>query len=428
MSKVLVSVNFAGSYNKNNIGHEFINLFPDDDGNWHFYVPPYGIIKQETDDLDYLMLVQHIDRKYTLLALATNLKSTEVFSKKNASDIEKENDKNGEIEYFGKKLRDWFSNQKNTLFVSYNLNKDSKVYFPCKEVTIEFESLKKKQNCIYLPRNYYNKNKKHERKQITGQSLLSYYKVDNFDKQISKLKKEKYLVDKTEADFSREKNGMTYEKSILDIIGRPSDELAFSNWLNEFLQNDSFFDFFLKECCKINNRKQETKIRKSKLEQSTSNRNRIDLWLEDDEYIILIENKVQSSIHTSTTTDKEIGKSIVVSQLSDYLSKGKERAKNTNKTLKTFLMCPDYYSSYYYVENDSVKLWDKGENKEYWIEIKYSEIKKCLKNFINQKLKTNDEKAQFPYIQDYIKALEKHCKNIPFSMKDIILDRVARKK
>ena len=137
---------------------------------------------------------------------------------------------------------------------------------------------------------------------------------------------------------------------------------------------------------------------------------------------------MQSSIHTSTTTDKEIGKSIVVSQLSDYLSKGKERAKNTNKTLKTFLMCPDYYSSYYYIENDSVKLWDKGENKEYWIEIKYSEIKKCLKNFINQKLKTNDEKAQFPYIQDYIKALEKHCKNIPFSMKDIILDRVARKK
>lgn len=128
--------------------------------------------------------------------------------------------------------------------MSYNLNKDSKVYFPYKEVTIEFESLKKKQNCIYLPRNYYNKNKKHERKQITGQSLLSYYKVDNFDKQISKLKKEKYLVDKTEADFSREKNGMTYEKSILDIIGRPSDELAFSNWLNEYLQNDSFFDFF----------------------------------------------------------------------------------------------------------------------------------------------------------------------------------------
>lgn len=82
MSKVLVSVNFAGSYNKNNIGHEFINLFPDDDGNWHFYVPPYGIIKQDMDDLDYLMLVQHIDRKYTLLALATNLKSTEVFSKK----------------------------------------------------------------------------------------------------------------------------------------------------------------------------------------------------------------------------------------------------------------------------------------------------------------------------------------------------------
>lgn len=80
MSTVLVSVNFVGNYNKENIAHEFINLFPDDEGNWNFYISPTGVVKKECGELDYLLLAEHINKKYSLLAIATNLKSTGVYS------------------------------------------------------------------------------------------------------------------------------------------------------------------------------------------------------------------------------------------------------------------------------------------------------------------------------------------------------------
>lgn len=430
MSKILVSVNFAGRYNEKNIGHEFINLFPDSKNEWHFYVPPYGTVNSDFNELDYLLLVQHIDRKYSLIALATNLKSTNVFSRKDKDGIDQENKKNGSLVYFGKTLNDWFEDQENTLFVSYNLkDQNSKIFFPTKEINVEFEptgkSYVKKKNCIYLPRSYYGK--EGERQKITGQSLVGYFKVNGFENQIKAFSESEnpYLIEKTIVNSSN-KNHSTYQKSFLDVIGKPSDELAISNWLNEYLQNDRFFDFFLENCCEIKSHK--TTKRESKLEQSTSNRNRVDFWIEDDSYIVLIENKVQSSIHTSTIKDKKAKENKVVSQLYDYLQKGRDEADKTGKTLLSFLMCPDYYSSYYYVENvPGVTLWDKGDKGENWKEIKYSKVKECLESFIKNELKTDEERNKFPYISEFIKALDKHCKDTPFSMKDIILDRVAKK-
>lgn len=448
MSKVLISVNFSGRYNNDeqkNIAHEFINLFPDDDGNWHFYVPPYGIINNKFDETDYLLIVQHIDKKYSLLAIATNLKSTGVHQKNATIKIKKENEENGRLTYCGIELKDWFSNQKNTLYVSFNqsMQKKSRVYFPNKEITIEFEKNESNSlNTIFVPKKYYkfkdskndndtaDKEDSKERQQITGQSLIGYFDGSYFETkiedQIKKLIEDKLLEDKTNADFKIDKELSSYKKSLLDIIGRPSDELAFSHWLNYYLQGDDFFDYFLKECFSIDSTK--ATARTSKLEQSTANRNRIDLWLEFDETkngkngtIILIENKVQSQIHTSKNKNKEI-----VSQLDDYLEKGNEKAKESNKILKTYLICPEYWKSYYYIENPSGnKLWSEGKNGEYWTEVSYKKIKECLEKFKGTKSCNSD---RYPYIDELIKALEKHCKIIPFSTKDVILDRASQRK
>ena len=434
MCKVLVSVNFVGGYNKKNIGHEFINLFPDDHGNWNFYISPYGIVKKECDKLDYLLLVEHINKKYSLLAIATNLISSGVYSiskndNQNKVSVQEENKKNGEIKYFNKALKDWFKNQDNTLYVSYKLlDNNSRVYVPKNEVILELETKEKdkdkdldKKNCIYLPRTYFDKGKENEndenkeRKQITGQSQTGYFHIDNFEQKFNEIKE--YLEDVTNTT-----NNISaipsFKKSLLDIIGRPSDELAFSNWLNAYLQNDIFFDYFLENCLKLDLSKKDN--RKAEVEQSTSNRNRVDLWLENDEYIVLIENKVQSSIHTSKTKDDQI-----VSQLDDYYKKGEDEKKKTNKSLKAFLICPDYYNSYYHVENiNGTTLWDKHK----WVEIPYSKIQETVRKFINEKLETNEEdKKKYPYIEDFVVAIEKHCKTTPFSTKDIILDRIARK-
>ena len=436
MSTVLVSVNFVGRYNKENVGHEFINLFPSDDGKWNFYISPYGIVKEECDKLDYLLLVEHINKKYSLLAIATNLISSGVYSiskndNQNKVSVQDENKENGEIKYFNKALKDWFKNQDNTLYVSYKLSNNGKVYVPKKEIILELEAKEKdknndknkdkivvKKNCIYLPRTYFDKGetkeKDKERKQITGQSQSGYFRIDKFEQKFSAI--EQYLEDATNTTNNKAVIP-SFKKSLLDIIGRPSDELAFSNWLNTYLKNDLFFDYFLENCLSLPLSKKDN--RKAKVEQSTSNRNRVDLWLENDEYIVLIENKVQSSIHTSKTKDDQI-----VSQLDDYYKKGEEEKKKRNKSLKAFLICPDYYNSYYHVENiNGTTLWDKDK----WVEIPYSKIKKTVNKFINEKLKTEEDKKKYPYIEDFVDAIEKHCKTTPFSMKDIILDRIARK-
>lgn len=305
------------------------------------------------------------------------------------------------------------------MYVSYKLNEGGKVYVPKKEVIIEFENEEEdKKNCIYLPRTYFDG--KEGRQKITGQWQSGYFNIENFEEKLKKVNK--YLVDKTNSKNSKPES---FKKSLLDIIGRPSDELAFSNWLSKYLQNEEFFDFFLEDCLKLNLSKNKKDNREAKLEQSTQNRNRIDLWLENDEYIILIENKVQSSIHTSKIKDEK-EKITLISQLDDYYKKGEDQSKQASKKLKTFFICPNYYSSYYHIENiDGIKLWDK----EKWIEIKYSEIKDSIERFINSKeLKADKDKSKnYPYIDEIVLALEKHCKDTPFSMKEIVLDKIANK-
>ena len=422
MKKVVVSVNFSGRYNKENISHEFINLFPSDDSPWYFYVPPYGCINKEFDETDYLLLVEHIDGKYTLLAIATYLKSTGVSSTNSTKKIANENKKDGDINYFGKTLNDWFKFQKNTLYVSYKQKKDDngevigRVYFPNREITIEFEpkgSTGRNANTIYLPKVYYDKKRSgEERKRITGQSLVGYFGSDDMEAQIKTLISHGSIEEYDTGKHSRTPIAMN--RNILDYIGRSSDEQSFSNWLNSYLQDGCFFDHFMKCICKIESKGSKKKI--AKVEQATKNRNRIDLWLETDDALILIENKIQSQIHTSKDKD---GKSI--SQLEDYYNYGNDYLLENKdvKCLKCFLLCPDYYESYYY--DPSTGLWDRKICKE----LKYSELKMCIEDFVDSSF-YKEHKTSYPYMDEFVRALQRHCDSKPSSVRDVILDRVAR--
>lgn len=412
MSKVLVNKCFSGDYNndKNNIGHEFINFFPSDDGSWNFYVTPYGTINKDYDELDYLLMVQYVGGEHVLLGIAEGLKSTGVFSKTSVKKIQHERGENGKICYFGKSLGDWFKYQKNTLFVTYKMKKDGKVFFPKKRVIVKLVDDKNDSNTIYLPK--LNRNETKDRKKVAGQSMKGYFDVDNFGKTIDSLLNsgliEEYSAKNSSSNSSFKPK--TLDKSVLDMIGHPNDEVIISKWLGSCLEENLFFDYFLEKCCGLDSSK--SKERMVCLEKSTEDRNRVDFWLQFDNHVVLIENKVQSQIHESKSNGKP------VSQLDAYYSFGEKKLKDlssSKKKLDCFLMCPDYYSSYFGIS----PLW----NKNTWVEIKYSKLKECIDDFAK-----NNQKISEKYrMEEFSKSLAVHCNNTPLSMKDVILDRVNQR-
>ena len=66
MGEILINQLFAGSYlsEGENIGHEIINLFQDDDGNNYLFITKNGIVKNH--DVESVVFVQNIKARETM--------------------------------------------------------------------------------------------------------------------------------------------------------------------------------------------------------------------------------------------------------------------------------------------------------------------------------------------------------------------------
>ena len=437
MARILICSNFSGRYNDYYLGHDFINLFPSDSGEWNFYVPSWGCVRAtfgKGREPDYLVMVDYVNGKYRLLGIATGLEyASDCYSSADLKEVIKENKANGSIAYFGRSLKDWFALQPNILYVSYKLKENGRVYMPLgsvlaedrdvlgdhaggNDIFVELGEGAGSDGVIEIDRSW---SKSGHAKKLIGQGQRSYYTDSSteqrFKVKIDDLISKGLLRDVThlppmsaaavKAKFS--------SCSILDVIGKENDENVISRWFAECLADADFYDYFAGA---LGLNKGSTEIDVA-TESADSEKKRVDITIDNGAELVLIENKVHYTIHTTVVGGKAI------SQLDAYIYNANKdlTSKKKARTVKTFLLCPDYYEAYGYAGDPN--LWDKSV----WEPIYYSNLKEIVDGFMATKQYLSRNLYEYPYMEEFSKAISVHAKKRPESFRESILRKIARK-
>lgn len=434
MTKILICSVFSGRYNHKYIGHEFINLFPSDSDGWYFYVTPWGYVRNDFgkgSEPDYLVMVETINGKNYLIGIATGVEYvSNCYSSTDEIEIKNENKAHESITYFGKSLKDWFASQPNTLYVSYKLKENGYIYFPKnhdfleddnslsdeseKNILIQLDAADNLDNIISILGSWSWKGS--DRKKLIGQSQKSYYSDPStkFEDKVKDLISKGLLVDVTfTSPLSKGAVKLKYTPSILDMIGKQNSENAFSHWLAEYLRDIDFYNFF---ASKLGLTAPVTSVDVT-TELADSDKKRVDITIENPSELVLIENKVHLNIHETKVNGKN------VSQLDVYLNSAEKEMQKCKltKTIKTILLCPDYYERYGFAGDP--KLWDKS----IWKPIYYSQIKDIVDDFMNTYRYKSCKSNEYLYLDKFSKALSLHAKKRPETLRDRVLREIAKK-
>lgn len=434
MTKILICSVFSGRYNHKYIGHEFIDLFPSDNGGWYFYVTPWGCIRSDFgkgSEPDYLVMVETINGKNYLTGIATGVEYvSNCYKRTNEIEIKNENKAHELNTYFGKTLKDWFASQPNTLYVSYKLKENGHIYFPKnhdflednnslsdeseKNILIQLDAADNLDNIISILGSWSWKGK--NRKKLIGQSQRCYYNDPStkFEDKVKELINKGLLVDVTfTSPLSNGTVKAKYTPSILDIIGKQNSENVFSYWLAEYLRDIDFYNFF---ASKLGLTAPVTSVDVT-TELADNDKKRVDITIENPSELVLIENKIHLNIHETTVNGKKM------SQLDVYLDSAKKHILKSKltKTIKTILLCPDYYERYGFAGDP--KLW----NKSIWKPVYYSQIKDIVDDFMNTYRYKSSKSNEYLYLDEFSKALSLHAKNRPETLRDRVLREIAKK-
>lgn len=318
---------YAGSYLDENIGHEVINLFKDDNGSNYIYINPYGDInKKSNDSVEAVLLVKHVEKGVLeVVAKAENLQ--QVYYKKNNFE-EEINDQNKYVKehhvtYGNVLLSDIYKTDNDELLITFKTDKLRTVKKPV--FLIEDESKRYKyENHYFLPE-----------KHFSTQSLKMYYFENEFPQDYKVFKK---LLN--DSEIWNEENTTTkidldeiytYEshEGFLSVIKKEDDELVISNLFSYiFNHKKDVFKDFVDEVLDIKDFKINYRIAREK--------DNIDLLIENEDSVIIIENKIKSKINGEKS--KSSGKK--ESQLSKYVKYAYENYGD--KKLKFYIFAPDY--------------------------------------------------------------------------------------
>lgn len=285
------------------------------------------------------------------------------------------------------------SNKRNEYFLSgVNLPKQSfKIYFP-------INTIKKKDE---QEEEYTNRKKAQKKAYEKLQEIINnenLWKEENTSKKIDDKLKE----------VNRE------NKNFLQIIKKEEDELVFSNLLAHFFANKKgLFNEFVKEV--LSKKAKKAILLKGELNVFREKEN-IDLWFEDDDNIIIIENKIKSKINGRIEkemfiNDKEYGQTIEEGKNEIKKSDNEIFNERLNSQLKKyfnivdnikcrkaknfFLLTPNY--------NDiELVKYDEGNS---YIKLYYEDVY----NFFKNQLQDQVEYQKDLYMVDFTKAMKKHA-------------------
>lgn len=329
---ILINQMYAGKYLsiEDNIGHEVINFLKADDGNRYVYITPDG--KVSSSNIGTVLFVRNIHAGKTVEVIA---KATEL------EDIEPA--ASGLISYDGVRLSDIYPDSTHSSDEIFATFKAGQVYEPIKPTILSLE------DDDYL----------HSFMRLAEKNVVKLIKLrDCFDSKktlIYRGRAQKRYIFANEASFcvhsvllnliretdlwcpAETKENLTIantndEPSFLEIIGRTSDEKAYSNLLEYFfLYDKDSFNRFL-QANGLNPFADDFTIEREHYFNIKTNEGnvsgRIDLWVESKSQLLIIENKIGSSISRDSNTS---------TQLDKYELAG----KSTDKPVQYCLIAPD---------------------------------------------------------------------------------------
>lgn len=390
MKEILLNRMYVGSFLKTNIGHEVINLFRDDNGSNYIYVNPYGRFDKKHNDIESILLVRGINAT-TVEIIAKAIELTPILniflSPKNAkAEQEKYIDEN-KIKYGGVELYKIYQNNDEgkfsdrLLYISY---KAGNILYPQNKIYLTTRN--RSESCeaeYFLPEVNFPKQALH----WTYNSESDAYKkikaiVDN-ESLWEKKNRTKRLCDM--------QNDLKTDFNFLNLIQKEYDELSYSNMFYHFLsKNRSLFHDFMQDVLGLVPKGNYSIQREV---------NHIDLLIQDEENIIIIENKIKSGING---VRHDIYGELVQSQLGDYHLYADENANGRKESF--FIFAPNY---------NRLDLRNYEGSKDYKV-INYS----ILYNFF--KKNHSNEK----YYEDFLSALKIHSKEIDNSNFEIMQERL----
>lgn len=328
-NEILINQLFSGGYlaEGGNIGHEIINLFQDDLGDRYLYVTKNGCVTGH--QVESVIFVRRInDKTVEVIAIGVGLSPVDPESAL-------------KLTYGGALLPNIFKSN------IYNGEKDEfsgNVTFKAEQVLVPSGTQRimiTTSSETTLPESAFVQKIDSVSENIANTSLRRYYpqkKDPDAYEQLSSLINRPGLWESASDVGQLVADGSLYSQrpSFLEIIGKENDELVFSNLLAYFFDySHEAFRRFASETLKVETMSLNFSITREKsASKKGTSRGRIDLWIEGDNDIILIENKIKSGINGLDENGQ--------SQLSHYHSFAQEEAISRNKNLHLFLLAPDY--------------------------------------------------------------------------------------
>lgn len=408
IDSVIVVRMYAGDYLNENIGHEIINTFKTDNGDHFLYINPWGTVNSLYKNSKHVLLVRGISADiWEVMGYGTNLElllSQEALNNKRHheielidSDIQLKLIKERGITYGGVPINEILSEQKNVVYATYQVHEyhsskeDRKLYL------VDKESEVKGDNYIFLPNVNFGRQ--------TLRQYMDEVKCKDAYETLLNLFKDPIWWDEDTCHKIENINNYFASFNILDIIKKDEDELVFSNWLAYYLMNDTAFLIdFAHDLLGV-------KINTNAIVRREY-RN-IDIWIEDDNNIIVIENKIKSGINGVVEERHDFSKGEVKSQLSKYVAIATEEARGRETTFK--LLIPDYG-----VKDEELSIYKEYE--KYLPALRYSALLKFIES----------HNRELPYYEDYKRAIKKHsslyCKNLYQIMEERLINKIKSKK
>ena len=374
MRTYIITRMYAGRYLEHNLGGEAINLLHDDHGNNYVFVGKLGFIDNKYNNSVEGVILTRLTQAgcFEVLGIAKIDKDGQVAFKQNLDDAKKELAKyirNNDIRYGGVYLNDIFKD----LYGADISFKSKELLLPKKPLYI---SDSHNSNLEVEDGKIFNLSDK----RFSTTSLHLYVTQEDNPKSfdvISNLIDDDSLWEKGRINKIDDNRIIDKHFNFLDVIHKDFDELAYSNLFSYIFKTypDTFREFVDKVLG----------VNISSSYNIYREKANIDLWIEDDNNIIVIENKIRSGINGIVSKNKEG----IESQLKKYYEYALKERKNKN--VHFFLFVPNY---------NKINLKEYLESKQYR-EIKYSQIYDFF-----SKVNIKDS-----YYLEFVNALYKHTKD-----------------
>ncbi len=396
---------YAGKYISTKMGGEIINLLHDDNDNNYVYVNPRGYIAKKYDNTVKGVLLVRLLQKgvFEVLGIARigpigqlvypKGKTTKEKHRSTGEQLMKYESENN-IRYDGVKLSDIFYGKLDGAITF----KSEVLLQPIKPIFLTDSD----HGNIMLDNETINLSDK----RFPVQSLISY--ID------SELNKESFetinkLMNDTNSFWSHKKNKVRDNQladknfNFLNIIKKDEDELVYSNLLYYFLSRYPNLMIGFAKCVLDINLTLPYNIEREKAN--------IDLLIEDNNNIIIIENKIKAGISGVSPRHDFSEEGLIQSQLSKYHKYG-EKIKG-ERASHYFIFLPVY---------NKIDI-NKYSASKYYKRITYQE----LYDYFLRAVYKNEELKEDDYYQEFIKTLYKHTNVIQDDYYQEMADRFLQR-